>query len=71
MSKEDLIRKLGSRKFWSLIIVFVTSTLIFTGAGAETIEKVVAMIGAFSAIAIYMLVEGNIDAHRIDKEKEE
>ena len=71
MSKEDLIRKLGSRKFWSLIIAFVTSTLIFTGAGADTIEKVVAMIGSFSAIAIYILVEGNIDAHRIDKEKEE
>ena len=66
MDRIDLIRKLSSRKFWALITAFVTSALVFSGAGAETIERTIALVGAFSAIIVYTLAEANIDAHRID-----
>jgi hypothetical protein len=66
--KELILYKLSSRKLWALIISFITSIMIYRGAGAESIEKVVAMVGGFSSIVTYIFIQGINDNHIIDKE---
>lgn len=58
---NDLVKKLASRKFWSLIIGLVIAIGILYGVDQGTVERVIAVIGAFSSIMYYMYVEGNID----------
>lgn len=64
----DWKKKLGSRKFWSLLAVFVTALLVMFNLDSVTIEKVTAMITAGGAVVVYILVEGNIDAKAVNKE---
>ncbi len=61
-------KKLSSRKFWSLVAVFVTATLVLFNVDSVQIEKVTAMITAGGAVVAYILVEGSIDAKAVDKE---
>ena len=62
MSKEDLLRKLGSRKFWACITAVVVSLTAFTKATPETAERIVALIAAVGGLCIYMISEGMADA---------
>lgn len=62
MKREDLIRKLSSRKFWACITAVVVSLIAFTKATPETTERVVALIGAIGGLCVYMLSEGMADS---------
>lgn len=62
MSKEDLLRKLGSRKFWACITAVIVSLVAFTKASHETTERIVALIAAVGGLCIYMISEGMADA---------
>ena len=62
MKREDLLRKLGSRKFWACITAVVVSLAAFTKATPETTERVVALIGAIGGLCVYMLSEGIADS---------
>ena len=62
MKKEDILRKLGSRKFWACITAVVVSLVAFTKATPETTERVVALIGAIGGLCVYMLSEGIADS---------
>ena len=62
MKKEDLLRKLSSRKFWACITAVVVSLIAFTKATPETTERVVALIGAIGGLSVYMLSEGMADS---------
>lgn len=62
MKKEDLIRKLGSRKFWACITAVVIALVAFFNAPAETTERIVALISAIGGLSIYMLSEGIADS---------
>lgn len=62
MKKEDLMRKLGSRKFWACITAVIVSLVAFTKATPETTERVVALIGAIGGLCVYMLSEGMADS---------
>lgn len=62
MKKEDLIRKLSSRKFWACITAVIVSLIAFTKATPETTERVVALIGAIGGLCVYMLSEGMADS---------
>lgn len=62
MSREDLVRKLSSRKFWACITAVVVSLIAFTKASPETAERIVALIAAVGGLCIYMLSEGMADA---------
>lgn len=66
MRNIDWKRKLSSRKFWSLLIALVVAVLVFLRVEAGTIEQVVAIIGAFSSLAIYILAEAYVDGKRAD-----
>lgn len=62
MKKEDILRKLGSRKFWACITAVVVSLVAFTKATPETTERVVALVGAIGGLCVYMLSEGMADS---------
>lgn len=62
MTKEDIIRKLTSRKFWAAIAEFVTMLIIALGAKQETAVQVSALIMAGAAVIAYIVGEGLADA---------
>lgn len=63
-------QKLTSRKFWAAVITFVTSLLVAFGASELTVEQVIAVITAGSAMIAYIIGEGLVDAARTGKEDE-
>lgn len=66
MKKEDLIRKLGSRKFWACVSAVIIALIAFTNAAPETTERVVALVSAIGGLCIYMLSEGIADSKPSD-----
>ena len=68
MTKEDLIRKLLSRKFITAVALFVSMLLIFFGVAESTATQVASLIIAGGSIMTYIYSEGKIDAARQDNE---
>lgn len=66
MKKEDLIRKLGSRKFWACVSAVVIALVAFFNADPETTERIVALVSAVGGLCIYMLSEGMADSKPTD-----
>lgn len=64
MSKEVLIRKISSRKFWSLVAGLVVAILVLMNAGDDTITKVSALVTALGSIVGYMFAEAYVDGKR-------
>lgn len=62
MTKEDIIRKLTSRKFWAAIAEFVTMLIVALGGSQETSVQVAALIMAGAAVVAYIVGEGLADA---------
>lgn len=62
MSKEDIIRKLTSRKFWLAIVALVTGLLAAFKVDASTIETVSGIIMSAAAVVAYIVAEGMVDA---------
>lgn len=62
MSKEDLIRKLTSRKFWLAVVALVTGLLAAFKVDASTIETVSGIIMSAAAVVAYIVAEGMVDA---------
>lgn len=69
--KIEWKQKLTSRKFWAAVITFVTSLLVAFGVPDLTIEQVIAVISAGSAMIAYIVGEGLVDAARIKSEDKE
>ena len=64
MKKEDIVRKLTSRKFWLAVVGLVTGILAAFNFGAEIIEKVSGIIMAGASVIAYIIGEGLTDAAR-------
>lgn len=60
--KENIIRKLTSRKFWLAVIGFVTPLLLAFGVAENTTTQVAALIMAGADVVGYILAEGLTDA---------
>lgn len=71
MTKEDLIRKLTSRKFASALLGFITAVLIAFKMSENDIAQIVAIIGSFLTLISYILAEGQIDATAINSQAKE
>ena len=71
MTKEDLIRKLTSRKFASALLAFITSVLVAFNMPENQIAQIVAIIGSFLTLISYILAEGQIDAAAINSQAKE
>ena len=68
MSKEDVIRKLTSRKLWMAIALFVSGCLVAFGEDKETAEMVSGLIMQGAAVIAYIIGEGLADSAHVDEE---
>lgn len=71
MTKEDLIRKLTSRKFASALLAFITAVLVAFNMSENQIAQIVAIIGSFLTLISYILAEGQIDVAAINGQVKE
>lgn len=62
MSKQDIIRKLTSRKLWVAIAGFVAGLIVALDGNAETAETVSALILQGASVLGYIIAEGLADA---------
>lgn len=61
MTKKDILRKLGSRKFWACLCGLVVSVAALFGVADTTAEQITAIITAFGSLAVYMISESATD----------
>ena len=62
MNKQDLIRKLTSRKFWAAVVSFVTMLIVALGVAEDTATQVGSIIMAGATMMAYIIGEGLVDA---------
>ena len=62
MTKQDIIRKLTSRKFWLALVAFITPLLLAFGVAENDVNQVTAIIMAGADVLAYILAEGMVDA---------
>lgn len=62
MKKEDLVRKLTSRKFWMAVAGFVSGLIVAFGESAATAETISGLIMSGASVLGYLLAEGLADA---------
>ena len=62
MTKDDIKRKLCSRKFWLAVIGLVSGLLLAYRVDAETVETISGVIMAFGSVVAYIIGEGLTDA---------
>ena len=62
ITKDDLIRKLTSRKFWFAVAGFITSLVLFCGGDAGTAQKIAGLITSTATVVAYILGESMTDA---------
>ena len=66
MTKQDLIRKLTSRKFWIAVIGFLTPLLLAFDVAENDVNQVTAIIMAGADVVAYIIAEGLVDAKSVD-----
>lgn len=64
MNKDDIIRKLTSRKFWTAVCSFVALLVVAVGHSEGEAAQITALIMAGASVLAYILGEGLIDANR-------
>ena len=67
MNKENIIRKLTSRKLWLAIAGFVSGLIIAFDGEAEVAETVSGLILQGASILGYLIAEGLADAGHVDE----
>lgn len=65
MDRNELTRKLTSRKFWVLLIALVSAILAFLKFDKGSIEQITTIIMAFGAMISYVLGESYVDGKRV------
>jgi len=71
MNKNDLLKKLASRKFWITVAALVVAVCTAFGLGADKIAQISSVIGAFGVAAVYLFTQGKIDADEIKNQTPE
>ena len=62
MNKQDIIRKLTSRKLWVAIAGFVSGLIVAFDGDAQTAETISGLILQGASVLGYMIAEGLADA---------
>jgi hypothetical protein len=62
MTKDEIIRKLTSRKFWVAVVGFVSPLLLAFGVSEDSVTQLAAIIMAGADVLAYLLAEGLVDA---------
>ena len=66
MNKQDIIRKLTSRKFWIAVVGFITPLLLAFGVAENTTAQVAAIIMAGADVVAYLIAEGMADSAKVE-----
>lgn len=66
MNKDDIIRKLTSRKFWTAVCSFVALLVVAVGHSEGEAAQITALIMAGASVLAYIIGEGLIDVTRQD-----
>ena len=70
--KQDLKRKLTSRKFWVALIGFVTALVTAFKIESVTAEQVQLVLGSLATLVAYIIGEGLTDTASLNnKEKDD
>lgn len=64
MTKQDIIRKLTSRKLWLAVAAFVSGLIVAFDGDATTGETVAGCIMQGGAVIAYIFAEGWADASK-------
>jgi len=64
MTRQDIIRKLTSRKFWVAVMAFITPLLLAFGVAENTVTQVTAIVMAGADVVAYLIAEGMTDTAR-------
>ncbi len=67
MTKEDIKRKLCSRKFWLAVVGLVSGLLLAFKVDAETAETISGVIMSAASVIAYTIGEGLADAANADQ----
>lgn len=62
MNKENILRKLTSRKFWLSLASFVSMLMVYMGSGENEAAQVAALIMAGASVIGYAIGEGLADS---------
>lgn len=62
MTKQEIIRKLTSRKLWIAVSEFVSMLMVYFGAAEGSATQVAALIMAGAGAIAYVVAEGLTDA---------
>ena len=62
MKREDIIRKLTSRKLWMAVALFISGLIVAFGGSEETGQTVSGCIMQAGAVISYIFAEGWADA---------
>lgn len=62
MNKEDIIRKLTSRKLWLAVAQFISMLIVAFRGTQETATQVAALIMAGAGVVAFIVGEGLADA---------
>lgn len=65
MNKEDILRKITSRKFWVAVVSFISALLVAFKVPEASISQVTAIIMAFGSLFAYIFAEGWVDSARV------
>lgn len=71
MKKQEIIRKLTSRKLWTAVASFTSMMIVATGGTESTATQVTALIMAGASVIAYIIGEGLTDAGYIPREDDE
>ena len=66
MNKDDIIRKLSSRKLWVSVASFVSMLVIALGKSQSEATQISALIIAGATVIAYVVGEGLIDYSNLD-----
>ena len=66
MTKQELIRKLTSRKLWLALVGFITPLLLAFGLAENEVTQVTAIIMAGADVVAYIVAEGMVDAQNLE-----
>ncbi len=68
--KDNLVRKLTSRKLWLSVASFVSMLIVYFGGAESEATQVSALIMAGATVISYVLAEGMADSSNVSNMEE-
>lgn len=65
ITRNDVLKKLSSRKFWAALLSWVTSVLTAFNVSDSAIAQVSVIVAGIGALVVYLLAETSVDIKRV------